>query len=122
MKRDMNIVRQIVNKIAESETQYLEGPSELENEIDEELLAYHLEIMRDVGIIDGRITKADGGFIVFYRLRLSWVGNDFYDTFKNDSVWERAKEITKEKGFEALGVPFDVLIELGKQIIKNMFG
>jgi len=121
MKRDINIVRQIVNEIANSETHYLEGPSKLEKEIDEELLAYHLEIMKDVGIIEGKILKADGGFIVFYRLRLSWLGNDFYETFKNDSVWEKAKEITKEKGFEALGVPFDILIELGKQIIKGTF-
>lgn len=118
----MNIVRKITNEIANSENHYLEGPSKLEEEIDGELLAYHLEIMKDVGIIEGRIMKADGGFIVFYRLRLSWVGNDFYDTFKNDNVWERAKEITKEKGFEVANVPFDILIDLGKQIIKNMFG
>lgn len=121
MKRDMNVVRQIVNEIAESESEYFEGPFEVEREITKELLDYHLEIMEDVGIIEGRLIKAYGGIIVAYFLRLSWMGNDFYETFKNDSVWEKAKEITKEKGFEALGVPFDILIELGKQILKNTF-
>lgn len=121
MKRDMNIVRQIISQIAESESKYFEGPFDFEEEVSKELLDYHIEIMREAGIIDGYIAVADGDTIVIYSLYLSWLGNDFYETFKDDNVWERAKSFVKSRELEIANIPFDILMELGKKMLKDTF-
>lgn len=118
MKRDMELVRDILTMIAEHESKNYTEPIVIKG-VPKEKIDYHIEIMVDANILKGNLSYGDNG-LNFVSLSLSWYGNDFYDTFQNDNIWKQTKEVVKEKGFELAGIPFDVLIELGKEIIKNM--
>lgn len=121
MKRDMNIVREIVRQIADSKERLFEGEFVFEDmDVSKEELDYHLIIMKEAGIIEGN-HKVIHGEVMFYSYYLGWLGNDFYETFKDDNVWEGAKSLVKSKGLEIANIPFDILMELGKKMILDMF-
>jgi hypothetical protein len=120
MRRDMNIVREIVKQIGDYDKRTFSEKFVFENiEVSKELLDYHFIIMKDAGIIEGAITIADDE-VLFYELYLGWKGNDFYETFKEDTVWERAKTFLKKKGLEIANMPFDILMETGKKILTGL--
>lgn len=121
MRRDMNIVYQIIRQIGDSESRTFEDDFKFDKEVSKEKLHYHLIIMEQEGVIEGSIKAYDDGEVLFYSLYLGWKGNDFYETFENDNVWENVKKYIKNKGMEVTNVPFDVLLEVGKNYIKSLF-
>lgn len=58
MKRDMDLVRSILLKVADSDE-----PISIDDLVDDEhsrqLIGYHISIMRDAGLINASITSAD---------------------------------------------------------------
>lgn len=120
MKRDMGVVRQIINEIADHDKLALTNEKiRFDREVSHDELVYHFKIMKEAGLINGEMTFADNR-LRYYSFSLSWYGNDFHDTFSNDNVWSKTKNFVKEKGMEISTVPLDVFIELGKDIIRKM--
>jgi len=120
VKRDMDVVRQIIKKIAEHNEPALTNEKiEFDREVSLDELVYHFKIMEEAGLINGEMSFADNK-LRYYSYSLSWYGNDFHDTFSNDNVWNKTKNFVKEKGMEVSKIPIDVFIELGKETIRKM--
>ena len=121
MKRNMDLVRQILLEIED-----VENGKEIKLDIPDygkEEIGLHVELMIEYELIKGIAkTSHDGPAhrIPAYRIeRMTWKGHDFLEAARKDTLWNRAKE----KCLEATGgLAFDALkaclIELGKEAIS----
>lgn len=116
----MEIVREILNIIAEDKEKDYSRPIIIEG-VSKEKIDYHIEIMVDADILKGNLSYGDNG-LHFVSLSLSWRGNDFYDAFKNKTRWNGFKKWLKGKGESVGDLPFDLLIEASKVYLKDRLG
>lgn len=91
MKRDMDIVRDILRNVAESNGGV--SASTLSSKArPAELIAYHFEIMDEAGLIHATIKRGFGGqYIAATADSLTWSGNDFLSSISNENVWTEVK-------------------------------
>lgn len=113
MNRDMDLVRDILRELAESE-----GPLEASVFADgartEQVVAFHFEIMDEAGLIEANVSKTwGGGYARATAMRLTWDGADFLAAVSNDGLWSHVKRsVAKTLGsasldtFKALAVKF----------------
>lgn len=118
MKRDFDYVRKILLDIEGGQTEFETIDPDDEDEIDNPdredkvKLAYHLNIMRQAGLIDV-MTETFGG----YELRgLTWEGHDFLDTVCDPEVWRKTKEGAGKVG----GLTFGLIKDLGTAYLKHV--
>ena len=119
MKRDMDLIRELMIKLEslplrqggiahilpDSEEMAVAGktPHEIE---------FHLGLLTDAGFIDeGGVRPMEG---IGFR-KLTWRGNDFLDSVRDPVIWHETKEGLKKAG----GFSVDLLIALGKGLIKR---
>lgn len=105
MKRDMDLVRQILIAIEETPDDSVDLNFE---EYEEELINYHVGLLVEAGLIKGLGTQATDT-TYWSPERLTWAGHEFLDAARNETVWNSAKNLVKEKGGS---IPFDVLKDL----------
>jgi Hypothetical protein (DUF2513) len=120
MKRDMDLVREILLKI-EDLPSYNE-PVDIEIErYSEENIQFHLKQLQEANLIE----VPDIGLSTYWTkvnimpTRLTWQGSEFLDSIRNENVWNKTKEIVKEKGG---GLAFGVIKDLAIQIARQMVG
>ncbi|MGE7667388.1 DUF2513 domain-containing protein [Ureibacillus composti] len=125
MRRDMELVRNLLIEIADEVQQFNLNPGHLNaDEIAKEndkLIKYHLEIMEQAGLITYEMMNFMGGTVSFSNVKLTWHGQDYLSSIENENVWNKTKEVAKTKGFEIAKMSFDLLFDLalkqGKQLI-----
>ncbi len=103
MKRNMDLVRSILldaeeNGIDETDFYMPEIPGYSEDQI-----SYHNGLLYDAGLISAYRTADKTNGAVYYVRRLTWQGHEFLDAARNESVWNKAKEVAKKKGLD-LGI------------------
>jgi hypothetical protein len=114
MKRDMDIVR---NLLLRSEA------ADCSVGINDPLETYHVRIMLDAGLIDGRISEdvTSDAPRHSHIHNLTWAGHDFLDAARDETVWRMAKEKVLKPGvswtFEMLK---DILKALAKQQLSRI--
>lgn len=94
MKRDMDLIRQIVLHVEEHDNLSFDIP-----DYDEQVIAYHVRLLVEAGLLhaatattlDGRIHLQD------VRTALTWPGHEFLDAARDEGRWTEAKRLTKEK-------------------------
>jgi len=98
MKRDMDLIREILRAVEASEESYginspvIEGYSEAQ-------IAYHLRLLVDGGLIE--VKDVAGGFQQedeYIGINLTWDGQDFLNAARDDSLWKKAKEAVINSG------------------------
>ncbi len=98
MKRDMDLIREILRAVEASEDSYgidsptIEGYSEAQ-------IAYHLRLLVDGGLIE--VKEVAGGFQQedeYIGINLTWDGQDFINVARDDSLWKEAKEAVINSG------------------------
>jgi len=117
MKRDMELVREILLQTEASP--YVKGVAELkiENHSDDEI-SYHVKIMAEAGLITA-LDFSTGMTFDWRPIGLTWQGHEFLDAIRNDTVWSKTKEIVKEKGG---AIPFAILQQLVIKVAASFFG
>ena len=91
MKRDMDIVRQIVLETADLQPNML--LTGLDN-VDPWIFGQPVEWMAEAGLINASIHKFQSGEPPIARVqRLTWDGCDFADAVRSDTLWAKAKEM-----------------------------
>ena len=117
MKRDMELIRQILfnveNKIDNVVIENLEV-----SDYDKEEIAYHCALLYEAGLIsyyEGEY--ADGEICDFIIGRLTWDGHELLDKIREDTVWNRTKDIITTKGLPMI---FDVVKEVASSIIVTL--
>lgn len=117
MKRDLDLMRKILEKL-EDEQEKLINNLEIENYSNYEIM-YHFIIMDEAGLIRCERESTPDRVIKVYPFGLTWQGHEFLEAARNDSIWEKAKNISKSR----IGtMPFDVIKALLISIAKAKVG
>lgn len=115
MMRDMDLCRRILFAIEE---QYV-ATAICNLKIDgytTEQVAYHCNVLYEAGLIsDYRAQYASGEIYTFGVGSLTWDGHDFLDKIREDTVWNRTKNVMKEK---VLPATLDVIKSVSSAIIS----
>jgi len=89
MKRDMELVREILLKVEESPYDGGFHDVEIEGRSHQEI-AYHVMILHEARLIEAiNLTTMDG--IDWKPRRLTYAGHEFLDAARSNKVWEAAK-------------------------------
>lgn len=114
MKRDMDLVRSILLELEKHPHVSTRMDLNIEGYSPDEV-SYHVKILDQAGLINA-VADANPPFDpTWVPISLTWEGHEFLDAAKDDTRWNRAKGIMKEKGggmvFEVLK---SVLVEMAK--------
>lgn len=118
MKRDMELIRKIMFKI---ESDYA-GESIWAPSIDgydKITVAEHCKLLYDYGLLDNYKTiGADNGPIITFLVgNLTWEGYDFLEKIRQDTVWNKTKDLITQKG---LPMALEVVKDVSSTIIASM--
>lgn len=98
MKRDMDLIREILRAVEACEDSYginspiIEGYSVGQ-------IAYHLRLLNESGLIE--VKSVADGFQQedeYMGINLTWDGQDFLNAARDDSLWKKAKETVIDSG------------------------
>lgn len=100
MKRNMDLARKILLKIEESEP--FERIRDLSIDgFDKQEVAYHCEMLYEEGLIkdyNGITCDNFDGVLLFYVQDLTWEGQNYVEMIRQDTVWNKTKDIITQKG------------------------
>lgn len=116
MKRDMDLIRDLLLKIEDSSNPI--SSNILCKDADEEekdRIINHLRLMFDQGLFTAIVTTLVAGRWRCQEIKLTWEGHEFVDTLRDPTVWDKSKGIASKAG----GAGFKVLIEIGKAVVKG---
>ena len=107
MKRDMDLVRKILQHVEGSE----DGNINLDiPDYSQDKISLHVELMKEAGLIEASIHRNSDGpehkIVACVVRRLTWNGHEFLEAARNDTFWEQAKKQCREK---TGGLVLDVL-------------
>ncbi|MGG1480446.1 DUF2513 domain-containing protein [Bacillus smithii] len=119
MKRDMELVRQLLFLIEAQEDTHSE--LKIPSEMDKNIVVYHLKLMQQAGLTENNIQYASDEPMWIYS-QLTWEGHDFLDAIKNDNIWSKTKEAIKSKGLEIGQISFGVLKDFAVLKVKEKLG
>src|SRR3569833_1063146 len=111
MKRDMDVVRSLLQQIEATKEGYT-----FVRGID----AQHAAILIDAGLIHGHLHRSDAHGVMSANIeRLTWSGLDFLDSMREDTLRNKAKERVLVPG---VSWTFDILKEWLKFEAKKKLG
>jgi hypothetical protein len=117
MKRDMDLVRQILLQIEAA--QQPRGPVKLTIPgHSEEEVSYHVKLPAQAGLITA-VDNSTMQSVSWQAAGLTWPGHEFLDSIKNETVWDKTKAVVKEKGG---AISFEVLKGLVTKVALGVFG
>lgn len=97
MKRDMDLVREIMLKVEALPP----GPPVLYRigEVEDLVLLNHLEMLIEAGLVRGKISRSQGsrGDVIGIST-LTWEGHEWIDTVRDPRVWDETIAALQESG------------------------
>lgn len=122
MKRDMDLCRKILFKIEELYDSTAIYNLEIEGYTRSQV-SYHSNLLYEAGLIsDYKAQYADNEIYSFGVSSLTWDGHDFLDKIREDTTWNKVKDIIKNK---ALPMTLDVIKTVATGVItatlKSLF-
>ncbi|TWT44445.1 hypothetical protein RAS1_08600 [Phycisphaerae bacterium RAS1] len=116
MKRDMNLVREILIRVEAQSADQEGAPLNVGDHSDAEV-GYHVKIMHQARLVEviGGATDLES----WIPLALTWQGHDFLDACREPTRWESAIRLVREK---AGAVSFEVLKQLLVALSKRSLG
>lgn len=119
MKRDMDLVRQILLCAENQEHGYIDGNPVIEGHTEEEI-GYHIHLMHQAGLVNAMDRTAMNAKSPNSRiLSISWHGYEFLDASRDETIWTKAKNTVLKP---TTGIAFDVLLEWLKAEVKERIG
>jgi hypothetical protein len=120
VKRDMDLVREILLKVEATPPQELGGKFRMPSQ-NGPIVMEHLAMLIDEGFLDGKALRADqsNAPVTVVVTRLTWKGHDFLDAARDDNNWHKAKRTIAEKGGS---FTMEILVELLKSFAKAQLG
>lgn len=121
VKRDMDLIRNLLIKVEEV---YEPGAGSINfskiriDGYDDKVIAEHLLLMKEAGLI--RNINAKQYVTGSTMLSIGNLTNEGYDTlekFRNDTVWNKTKEIARDKGLPML---IDIFSQVASTVIAGI--
>lgn len=110
MKRDMNIIRDIL----------INHDTYGDKELSDLTEVYNLDLLIESDHVKGKKLQ-DGNDFLYINLSLTEKGHDLLLHITNDTVWQEIKDTLNMHGFTVNDVPVDVITDLSRQVMKEMF-
>jgi hypothetical protein len=122
MKRDMDLVRKIMLAVEGAAGQ--PDLSDLHDEYSERVVTYHCAIILRAGLVNGMVNEEDLDGSVFCVLTsLTWEGHDFLDNARNDTIWNKGKELAmKTAGSLSVDALKAALAIVVRQVVSGEMG
>jgi len=120
MKRDMDLIREILLAIeahpeSDAHDLSLSFPDHSEDEV-----SYHCRLLLDAGLIDGECIQEYAEPDEWMIKGLTWAGHEFLEASKDDKRWNKAKKIIYEKtGSFSFEILKSILIDLMRGAISG---
>ncbi len=114
MKRDMDLVRDILLAIEDNPEPFGHNDLKIEGRSNEEV-AYHIKLLWQAELIEAYDVSSNSGFS-WKAMSLTWKGHEFIEAARNNSRWQDAKKYILEKGGS---ITFDILKAVLSESIKN---
>ena len=115
MKRDMDLVRDILLLIESSESYGFDWHEKEFAPLNKDYLVvdYHIKIMVDGGLLECEKTR-----YAYQRdkLYITAKGHEFLDCIRNDDIWREVKERIAVVG----GAPSDIIMLLANKLIRKV--
>jgi hypothetical protein len=119
MKRDMSLVRKILNWAVDQPNGCLGGNPEFEG-ISDELIGYHVYLMDQAGLVQAAgATTLGSSSPHSILLEVTWAGHDFADAARDDVLWKKATISILKDG---ASFSFELLKEWLKMEAKQKLG
>jgi hypothetical protein len=119
MKRDMDLVRQILMATESQDNGYADGNPTIEG-YTEEQIGYHIYLMKQADLVEAADSSAmDSTSPSAILFNIKWKGHDFLEAAKSNTVWDQAKEKAKSVGGS---LTFDLMKELLVATARNQLG
>lgn len=117
MKRNMDLVREILIFAEEEDELIFRGESSLnfrsninlkdtKKYFDYEIIWEHVHVMAQGGLLKERDTTRNGDVLTVYRL--TWQGHEFLESIRDQSTWDKLKELSEKHGS---GLSIDLIRE-----------
>lgn len=119
MKRDMDLCRAILLKMEEKDClDKCAVDALLSDQYSLDEIIYHCRLLHEHGFIkECEINGALGVVATFIVEGLSWEAHDFIECIREDTVWNKTKDVIVKKG---LPMMLDVVREVSQTIIAAM--
>jgi hypothetical protein len=108
VKLDMELARSLLAQIADDD---------LQNDRWDQSAIYHLKMLTDVGYVEGvKFLQTNSGELHYglINAQLTWHGHEFLDTIRPKGVWEKIKDVAKEKG---VGLTVESITKIGASVV-----
>ena len=117
MKRDMDLVRQILIDLSESNNS-LPASAFTTDKWDEKTVGYNMVIMGEAGLIQVTRKGALGNpYWYVCAEHITWEGNEFLSAIKLDSVWSKVKKKVAKTVSDA---PIEIFKSLAIQALSEL--
>ncbi|ORE90523.1 hypothetical protein ATO13_22496 [Stappia sp. 22II-S9-Z10] len=114
MKRDMDLIREILLHVEASETLHMTA-FQLPGHGDE-AVTEHAILCIEKGLLEGRPILTMNSREVLVG-RLTWEGHDFLAAIRDETVWTRLKSSISQP---LTSLPFDVIKSVGASLVQQM--
>jgi hypothetical protein len=115
MKRDMDLVRQILLEVEEQPFTGKWLNLEIDGGFTRQEITYHVMILYEAGLLEAVNLTTHGGKN-WRPTRLTWEGHEFLEAARDNSRWQKAKSTMMEK---AGGITFEILKQLLMKLMMN---
>jgi len=115
MRRDMDLIREILLAVESHEHGYAPSKISVEGYTDEQV-GYHSYLLLQANLVEGlnrNLDQAPGPSAII--LNLTWEGHEFLASSRSPPIWAQAKQLIAKAGDGSFGVWQTVLTELVKQ-------
>lgn len=118
MKRDLDLVRLLLLEVEAADK---EAPRDIKVlKFSDDEVNYHLALMIDAALIDGRISRTLGpGVPQVMVIKMTWGGHEYLDDVRSDTVWQKTKE---KIGGAASSASVTVVREVAAAVIRTTLG
>lgn len=119
MKRDMNLVREILLWATEQENAGVNANPTIDG-YSADQIAHHVHLMSQAGLVEAAdTTTMDDSGPTALLLSVTWAGHDFIDAARDDTTWNKTKTKVLSSG---LSFTFDLLKEVLVAAAKGPLG
>ncbi len=116
MKRDMDLVRSILEYTEERPRQF-DASEMADSRHSEDEVVYHVRIMSQAGLVNAKIEDDMSGNSWATVYGLTWDGHEFLSVVRNDTVWRKVKtEVADKTG----SLSFEVVKSLALATVKGL--
>lgn len=109
MKRDMDLVRQILIRATEHEDGYVYENPDIAGYTKDQI-DHHIYLMCQAGLVEASDSSTmDGASPTALLISVTWAGHDFIDAARSNTIWSSVKDKAKSVGG---ALTFDLMKEL----------